>query len=78
MKTIIKADVQAVTDTGLPFTLHRTRAGTWEAKITVTTSTGAPLVYFYSAPTLNGIQAFIEGVEQSVGTNLVSAPLARG
>ena len=70
MKTIIKADVQAVTDTGLPFTLHRTRAGTWEAKITVKTSTGAPLTYFYSAPTLalEGLQAFIDGVERTIQT----------
>ena len=68
MKTIIKADVQAVTGTGLPFTLHRTRAGTWEAKITVKTSTGAPLTYFYSAPTLEGLQAFIDGVEHTTQT----------
>ena len=68
MKTIIKADVQAVTDTGLPFTLHRTDAGTWEAKITVKTSTGAPLTYFYSASTLEGLQTFIDGVEHTTQT----------
>ena len=68
MKTIIKADIQAVTDTGLPFTLHRTDAGTWEAKITVKTSTGAPLTYFYSASTLEGLQTFIDGVEHTTQT----------
>lgn len=78
MKEIKKAEIQAVTDGGLPFSLRLTRSGSWEAKITVITTTGTPLVYFYSAPTLNGIQAFIEGVEQSAEKNLVSAPLIRG
>lgn len=68
MKKITKAEIIGVTENGHIFSLVLTDSGVWEAEISVIMPDDTTIQYFYTSPTLEGLQAFIDGVEHTTQT----------
>lgn len=68
MKKITKAEIIGVTENGHIFSLILTGSGMWEAEISVIMPDDTTIQYYYTSPTLEGLQAFIDGVERITQT----------
>lgn len=68
MKKITKAEIIGVTENGHIFSLVLTGSGMWEAEISVIMPDDTTIRYYYTSPTLEGLQAFIDGVEHTTQT----------